>query len=171
MAKTSFKIEGLRELDEALGELPKAVARGAAVRTLMKAGKPIQEAAQAAAPHRPSTAPEKHFRQNGADRVRRPGTLQILVQIGPRLTKRQARGVRAEGKNFAEVYIGTRDPAGRLVERGTSHSAPNPFLRNAWEGGKMAALEVIKTELWLQIDAAAQRLAKRTARLAAKGGK
>lgn len=168
--KATFHIEGLRELDAALGELPKATARNVCVRILLKAGKPIQEAAQAAAPVRPQDAPEKHFSVGGVEKERRIGTLRALVQIGARLTKRQAREVRKAGKDFAEVYIGTRDPIGRLEEFGTAQAPAQPFLRPAWEGGKMQALDVIAKELGASIEAAAQRLARKAARLAAKGG-
>lgn len=166
--KTTFKIEGLAELDRALGELPKAIARPVLQRTLIKVGTPIKDAAQAAAPVRDADDPEVTFGSGKGLRIRRRGTMRALVQIGTRLTKSQARSVRKEGKDFAEVYIGTRDPIARLQERGTSKVPAQPFLRPAWEAGKMQALEGIKADLWLQIDTAAQRLARKAAKLAAK---
>lgn len=165
----SFRMEGLRELDQALGELPKATAKNVLVRTLLAAGRPMQQQAQALAPARPAGAPQKTYVKSGAVRVRRPGTLKALVQIGTRLTPRQARAARQDGKDFAEVYVGTRDPIARLDEFGTADAPAHPFLRPAFEANKHQALETIRTVLGGEIEKAVQRLARKAVRLAAKG--
>jgi HK97 gp10 family phage protein len=163
--KVSVRIEGLRELDAALAELPKATAKNVLVKVLMEAGTPIKDAAQAAAPTRPADAPTITYKaKGGARRVRRPGTLKALFQIGTRLTPNQARLARKEGKDFAEVYVGTRDPIARLEEYGTAHSPPQPTLRRAWDGNKEAALETVKSRLGELILKAAARLAKKRAK-------
>jgi HK97 gp10 family phage protein len=48
--KTRVRIEGLKDLDRALGELPRATARATLKRVLLKAGRPIAEAAKLYAP-------------------------------------------------------------------------------------------------------------------------
>jgi HK97 gp10 family phage protein len=156
-------VEGLADLDAALGQLTKAAGFKAMRQTLLKAGAPIQEQAQADAPERPANAPDVTYRANGVERRRRPGTLKVLVQIGTRLTRNQSRLARADGKNTVEVYVGTRDPVGRLREQGTAQAPPSPFLRPAWEAHKEGALETIKTELAVEIQAAAERAGKRAA--------
>ncbi|RVI41050.1 HK97 gp10 family phage protein, partial [Sinorhizobium medicae] len=52
---------------------------------------------------------------------------------------------------------------------GTSRHGPQPFARPAWDAGKNQVLDTIKDELAVQITKAAQRLARKAARLAAKG--
>lgn len=47
--------------------------------------------------------------------------------------------------------------------------APQPFMRPAWDEKKDEVLELIRTELGDEITKAAARLAKKAARLAAKG--
>lgn len=168
MSRRTVHVEGLKELDAALGQLAKEFspryAKTAMTRTLMKAGKPIQERAQALAPARDPGAPVKTYRRGGVEAVRRPGTLKALVQISTRLTRRQARAARRAGKDTAEVYIGTRDRIASLEEFGTARSKAQPFLRPAWENGKMRALQTIAAELGAEIKAAAARAAKRTRR-------
>jgi hypothetical protein len=46
----TFNVEGLKELQHALQELPKATGKNVLQRTLMKAAKPIEAAAQARVP-------------------------------------------------------------------------------------------------------------------------
>ncbi len=162
--KVTFKVEGLKELDRALGQLPKAVAARAMTSALIDAAKPIQEAAQAAAPVGTEPGGRYYTRKSGERILRQRGTLKALVQIGTRLTQRQRRAARRAGKNFSEIYIGTRDRVGLLVEFGTRKVAPNPFLRNAWDSGKGALLDKIKDLLWQRLSAAAKRQARRGAR-------
>src|SRR5690606_8122518 len=59
--KSTLRIDGLKELDKALGDLPKATARNVLHRTLRKAGAPIAEEASRLAPDDPATqAPDLH---------------------------------------------------------------------------------------------------------------
>lgn len=157
-------LEGLSDLTAALQALPTATQRNVVTRVLLEAAAPIQEAAQQLAPSRPASAPDEYYHVNGAKRLRRPGTLKVLVQEGTKLTRNQARLVRNAGKHFVEVYVGTRDPIGRLQEFGTAHSPPDPFLRPAWEENKLAALETIKRRLGEEIHKAADRLARKASK-------
>src|SRR4030095_8780355 len=50
--KTIVKVEGLKELEDALKELPKATGKNCVRRALTKAAEPMVETAQAMAPHR-----------------------------------------------------------------------------------------------------------------------
>lgn len=171
----TVKVEGLRELEAALSQLPKAVAKATLVRVLKKAAEPIREAAERAAPVRDPGAPDKyyggakvgkgHTRPEGQrGKLRRTGTDKALWQAGTRLTRRQAGNARKEGKDFAEYYVGSRDPIARLLEYGTANAAPHPMIRPAWASNKDRALETIKEELGGEIAKSAQRLAKRAAK-------
>jgi len=55
------------------------------------------------------------------------------------------------------------------AEFGTVDTPPHPYMRPAWDSGAEPALEYIKAELGNEIERAAQRLARKAARLAARG--
>jgi HK97 gp10 family phage protein len=164
------RVDGLRELEKALLELAPSVGKGVMRRTLLKAGAPIQEQAQQLAPERDPDAPVITYKRNGKEVIRRPGTMKALVQMGTRLTKRQAATAKREGKSSVEVYVGTRDRMARLQEFGTSDTPAQPFMRPAWDANKDGAVEIIRTEMGGEIQKAAARAARKTARLAKKAG-
>lgn len=145
----AIKIEGLRELDRALAELPKATARNVLQRTLKKAATPVHDRMEATAP-------------------RLTGHLQISVTMGPssRLTSRQKRDAKKEGKHFSEFHVGTSDPAGMFMEYGTFKDPPQPWATPAWDATQDEALITIKYELGTEIEKAAARLARKNAKLA-----
>ncbi|RVQ23048.1 HK97-gp10 family putative phage morphogenesis protein [Sinorhizobium meliloti] len=158
MAGVRVSIEGLKQLDQALAELPKATGKAVLRRTLIKAGEPLADDMRAKAPDDPATG--------GND-------LRSSIGVGTKLSKRQAKLHRKEFKNdkaSAEVFVGAGPvPHAHLQEFGTSRHGPQPFARLAWDAGKNQVLDTIKDELAVQITKAAQRLARKAARLAAKG--
>lgn len=183
-------VEGLKELDEALGQLTKATARNVLRRVLKKAGQPIADAARAKAPHV-------------------SGKLQDSITVGTRIAKSQAAkagdaaysatmragGTKQEAQSalraaaraakgdaaFVEMFVGpANQPLAHVIEFGTGERfhrsgksvgsvAPQPYMRPAWDGEKGRALEIIKGELGDEIMKAAERAAKRAAKMAAKG--
>lgn len=145
-------VEGLAGLDAALGQLSRATARNTLVRTGKKALEPFLADVKQLAPvdADPANSPK-----------RAPGTLRDSYVIGTRLNKSQTKGVRKEGKQFAEVYAGTNDPAGVQTEFGNAHQAPQPHGRPAWDGVQKQTIDTIGTLLWAEIEKSAQRLAKR----------
>lgn len=150
MRRTTTKVEGFRELERALRELPKATAGNVLDRTLQKMIKPISEPAKAAAPQ---------FQ----------GKLEASLVVGKKLSKRQAKFARREGKAYRELHFGTNDSAGTQQEFGNVNHGPQPFMRPAWESGKERALDIGKNEMGNEIGDAAARLSRKAARLAAKG--
>lgn len=148
------RVEGLRELDTALGELPKALARGVLRRVGLKALQPVAETMAALAPDDPDTgAPD----------------LRTSIRVGTKLSPRQARMNRKrEDKSFVEVYagVGPEAPQGVLQEFGTLTNPPQPFARPAWDQEKASVLETVKRDLGGEIEKTAKRLAKRQAKLA-----
>lgn len=148
MAKEFFKLEGLKELDEALKELPKATARNVLLRTLKEQGRPIADAGEANAP-------------------RLSGKLADSYTVGTKLSRRQKGLHRKE--SMVEVFVGpTPHPKSVQTEFGNSHQAPHPHLRPAWDGNVMRVLDGIKTSLAEQIEKARARLARKAARELAK---
>lgn len=146
MATVTVKIEGLRELDAALGKLPKATAKAVLRRVLREAGEPIARTARSMAPRE-----EMHLFES--------------IDVGTKLSRRQA-GLHKErgGKAFQEMFVGTNNPAGVQQEFGNSRHGPQPFMRPAFDAKKMEALDIITTLLWGEIEKTAARVAKRAAR-------
>lgn len=145
---TTFRVEGLKELDEALKELPKATGKNVLRRMLFKAGAPIANAAAAAAP-----------------RLR--GKLQTSIGAGTKLSKRQKQMHRPESS--VEIFVG----AGALVqaitqEFGTRNHPPKPFMRPAWDAHHRASLTSMRDDLAEEIEKARARLARKAARIAAQ---
>jgi HK97 gp10 family phage protein len=152
------RVEGLRELEKTLAELPKATAKGVLRRVLLKRGKPLADTMRALAPDDPETG--------GKD-------LRSSVAVGTKLSTRQARLHRAatrDDKAFAEVFVGAGPlPQAHLQEFGAAHHGPQPFARPAWDSHKLGILNGLKEDLGTEIMKSAKRLADRRAKLAAKG--
>lgn len=155
------KVDGLRELNAALEELPKAAQRSVLRRVGMKALQPVADTARAMAPDDPGT---------GGNDLR--SSIGVGTKLSPRQAKLARRDIRRglDDKYFITVYAGAGPvPHSHLQEFGTSHHGPQPFLRPAWDQNKSGVLETVKTELGSEITKAGQRLARKAARLAAKG--
>lgn len=142
MAKV--RVEGLRELDRALGELPRQTGKRLALKVMKEAARPLSEAGAANAPLGPT------------------GNLKASYGVGTKLTRRQGKLNRKESP--VEVYVGPNDPAAIQTEFGNEHQAPEPHLRPAWDTGKDKALADIKAGLWAGIQKAAARLARKAAK-------
>lgn len=151
--KTTVRIEGLRELDAALGEFKKATAKGIMRRTAIKALQPMAETARQLAPDDPATA---------------ANDLKSSITVGTKLTPRQKRAeARAEGKSMVTVYMGTADPAGVQQEFGNVNHGPQSFMRPAFQQEARGAIDIVAKELGTEIEKTRQRAAKRA--LKAKG--
>ena len=162
--KFKTRIEGLRELQSALQQLPKATGRNVLKRTLTSMADLFVNEAQ---PRSPEDT----------------GVLKEPVTSSQKLTRRQrgasnrvktANGYRSEAKTTVEMFVGPSakggqrapPPSGVLQEFGTANQAPQPFMRPAWDLKKNDALEMAKRELAEQIDKAAKRLAAKAQRAA-----
>lgn len=142
MAET-VKIEGLKELDRALKELPLKI-QGNILRGAVRAGaQVIRKDAMARAP---------------VDKGKLKRNIRIQRSRKSTNTSEKATvGVRARGKKD--------DPSNayywKFVELGTSKMAAHPFLRPAFEAMKMKAVEAIRTYLGSRIESEAAKLGKR----------
>jgi HK97 gp10 family phage protein len=149
--KYTVKVEGLKALDAALAELPKAAAKATLRRTAIKALQPFDNAWRAKAPHL-------------------TGNLDESGGVGTKLTTRQGRlNRKRDDKSFVEVFAGPNDAAAVPQEFGTVEQPAQPFARPAWDETQSETLAIVQTELAGEIDKTAQRLARKAARLAAKG--
>jgi len=160
MVARTQAVEGLADLDRAMAEFPKATARATLRRTGLKALEPFVRSVKAKAPidEDPKSSPG-----------RAPGTLRDSYHAGTRLNRSQAKAARKEGKDFSEVYAGTNDPAGVQTEFGNVHQAAQPHARPAWEETQDETLKIVGDELGKEIEKSRARLARKAARLAAKG--
>lgn len=165
----TVQVSGLKDLDRALGELPKSVAKATLVRTLKKAGEPIAQAARAAAPVddgtlRDSIAVSARLK-NKVGMAEFGAAMRAGLGVGAaRQALRDARRA-AGGGSFAEMYVGPSLGKGvlryaHLQEFGTSNHAAHPFMRPAWDSEKDNALQIIRRELGNEIIAAARRIGR-----------
>ncbi len=145
MSRTTVRVEGLREVDAALGQLGKATGRNVMRRVAVARLEPMAEEMRRRAP-----VDQTDLRDSIAVTTKRP------------------KGHRKQSE--VEAYAGPgRHPQAHLQEFGTQHHGPQPFARPAWDQGKDALLDGIADDLWSEISKAAARQAKKAARLAAKG--
>lgn len=154
------RIEGLEELARALRELPQRVARNGLRASVYAGAKVIRDEAKLKAPMATGSAAKGHPP---------PGTLKraiIMKQIaelsGPRkqtffVTVRQGKQYRNQGKrgNLSQDAW-----YWRFVEFGTVKMSAKPFLRPAFEGKKMEAVDAIKRRLAERVEQAAQEIKK-----------
>ena len=153
--KFKVKVEGLRAVNDALGQLPKATGRNVLRRVALERLKPMAEDARAKAPV---------LEQGGGD-------LRDSIDVSTKL-KGYAKRLNKRGKAEVEAYMGPAGrggkkapPQGTQQEFGNKNHGPQPFMRPAWDGGKHKLLDGIADDLWTEIDKAAARLAKKAARL------
>lgn len=147
------KIEGLREVKDALRKLPNATAKNVMRRILKKRAKPFLEVAQELVP---------------VDE----GDLKESLAISTKLSRRQKGKHQKPDPHDVEVFIGAgTHPQAHMQEFGTSELPAQPYLRPAWDRKHKGALEGIKDDLWAEIKKAADRAARKAAKLAAKAGK
>ena len=152
----TVKTEGFKEFEQALEDLTTAAQKGVARRALIKAAKPLVDKAKAAAP-----VDEGHLKRS--------------IAASDKLDGRQAKAHKAlTGKQGAEVFVGPSynigegGRHGHLVEFGTRHSAPKPFLRPTWAADQKQILDRISKEMWSEIEKAIARAERKAARQAAK---
>lgn len=154
-SRSSVRIEGLKELDRALSQLPKATAKNVLRRTAIRALAPVIADAKLRVP-----VDEGDLRDS----------LKVAGKLSKRQQRKNAKAV-AEGKAAVQLYAGPAAlPHAHLVEFGTSHMPPQPFMRPAWDANKMKVLELIRLDLGNEIERAAARLARKAARTSRKAG-
>lgn len=160
-----MNIQGLADLEKALDNLGKSVGRSVLRKSLRKAAAPMRERAKDLAP---------------VD----DGDLRGSIIIGGLLNKSQRskhRKLTADERSAIELFVGPSYKLGKggrhghLVEFGTAPhilggvfagaqhpgSAPQPFMRPAFDAEAGPTIERLKPLLWAEIDRAARRQAKK----------
>lgn len=151
MAREKFKIEGLKEIKVALRQLPNSTAKGVLRRIAKARLKPIAERARQLVP-------------------KGSGALRRSIGVSTRLTRRQKAAARRNtDRNDIVVYAGAGpDPAAHMVEFGTKKMSPQPYLRPAWDQFRGALMHNLASDLWKEIRKAAERAARKAAKLVSK---
>lgn len=162
----SLNMKGWRELEQALYDLGNdRVIRATMKRAMLEAAEPMARTA----------------RRNLLTVTKRgDGSLEESLDVGVRLTKRQAqekRGMRAMEKatgTMIEVFVGAGKGGAQahLIEFGTGprrtktganrgQISARPFMRPAWESHKHQVLQDFGVQLGREIEASARRIAKK----------
>lgn len=174
MAKgVTVSLEGLRELDAALGELGKATGKNVLRRAARAALEPIAEEARSLVPVdsgalRDSIVVSSRL-ANGQAKLRYSAAM-FARQGRDAAVAAMRNELRANGRSTVEMFIGAGQlPHAHLIEFGSAKNAPRPYLRPAWDAGQNKLLGDLKEILGGEIEKAAARQARKAARLAAKG--
>lgn len=141
----SISLNGAQDIWIKMAKVGKAVADKLNKRALNKALKPVVEKAKDLAPVGKDVLPGMLRDSIGSKITVKKGYVRGVA--GP-IRQRVQIGTRKSGKKKGQPIF--KDPAryAHLVEFGTSHSAPKPFLRPAWNvAGAEKALDVYTKEL------------------------
>lgn len=130
------RVEGLREVEQAMEELKTVTARSVGRKALMAGGEILARAARALAPKH-----EMHLSES--------------VDVGTKLTSRQA-SLHVKESDI-EVFVGPNNPAAVPQEFGTYKEPPQAFMRPAWDETQQAVLKRIADELMIGVDKAVAR--------------
>lgn len=185
MAKAvKVRVEGLKELDKALGELSKATARNTLRRALTSAAQPMLEAAKRNAPE--DTGGLRRGIQIGTkiskDKSKDPGSrayAQTMAAGGSRADAvqalRDARRAQGVGGSFAEVFLGPvrankkNTIKANVQEFGSVKQPAQPYMRPAFDSEAQNVINNIGKELSKEIDKSVARARARAAKKAARG--
>lgn len=177
MSRSFVKVEGLKELEKALRELPRATAKNVMVRALKAAAGPMVEMAQKDAPVltgslRDSIAVSSRKPKDAKSAGAMAYGAAMAAGASAGQARQAARAANSGAGGLVEVYVGPgQNPQAIAQEFGTARHPPQPFMRPAWDANKDGILASIKDLTWSEIEKAAKRLARKTARLAAKAAK
>lgn len=164
-------VSGMAALEQALAQLPKATARNVLKRTLNMAAEPIADEARRLVPVKTgnlynSIAVSARIKNKVGNAeysaAMRAGLGKAAAGAALRAARRANKG---NNPSFAEVFVGPARGKGviryaHIVEFGSNDTAPDPYMRPAWDAKKREALEIIKGELRSQIILAARRVGR-----------
>jgi HK97 gp10 family phage protein len=143
-------VTGFKELEAALNALPKATGRNVLRRVAKGALEPVAARARSLAPVA-------------------QGDLSISIAVSEKRTRRVNRFNRFDRDTGIEVAMGPTSGKGVLnyatfAEFGTIDTPSFGYMRGAWNGGRVGALEYVIVNLEREIDKAAKRVARKALR-------
>lgn len=157
--RNSVKVEGLRELGEAMQALGAEVSAKIADRMVSKAARMVRDEAKKAAPVRTGFLKQniivKRMRKSETD-------LTSEYRMGVRKYKLKYANTKFNvRKRRAGTYYGVDDAYyWRYLEFGTVKMAARPFMRPAFDNNRMRAVEVMKATGQRLLIAAAQKVGR-----------
>jgi len=138
----TFRIDGLKVLDQALGEFKASTAKNILRRVGRTALEPLDAAWRARAPHL-------------------TGALEASGGVGSKLTRSQREA--QERESFVEVFAGPGpNPQAIQQEFGNATQPPQPYFRPAWEETRDQVLEGVVQGLGEEILKTARRVGRRS---------
>jgi len=151
----TMKMEGFSDVDQELQKLSRTAGKGVLRRALKKSSEPLVERMKSGAP---------------VD----SGNLRNSITSSTKLASRQSRMHRrmfANDRSAVEFFVGPSYDLGaggrhaHLLEFGTRHMSPQPFVRPAWDGDKMPLLDRVADNLKVELERSIARSLKRAKRL------
>lgn len=138
----TVKVSGLRDLEKAMMELKPAAAKAVTRRVAKKALQPIADKAR-------TLAPEDD------------GNLKAAISVSTRVRK----GISKPAP--VNVFVGVATSEGRVgvnQEYGNEDHGAQPFMRPAWEGGKLKVLSDFKDGMTVEVEKSVQRARRKAAK-------
>lgn len=168
----SMELSGFGELEKELERLSKPAGKAALRRSLKKSAEPMAAIARSLAPDDPKTG--------GYDLAK---SIAVSTRLS-RSAKKQHRKMFRDDRASVEMFVGAGPlpqavysefgiaphmNAGKFA--GTMHpgTAPQPFMRPAWDEDSRALLDRLGKYLWSEIETTIARAERKVARQAAKG--
>ncbi len=157
--KLSMKVDGWRDIERALADLPRSTAKSVTRRVLKKVLDPVRDAADAY-------------------------TGEFAIAVGTRLSPRQRGMARGDFAGaVVSMYVGptqedgSHAPHAHLIEFGTGprywksgkftgHVTPKPFMRPAWDAMEPGMLDDLGRLMWVEIEKTVARRAARASKAA-----
>lgn len=142
----TMKIEGLKEVHDALHELPKATAKNIVRRVLKSRAQLIADYAIQKVPVA-------------------SGSLRKSIVVSTKLTKRQKGLHKKFGPDDIDVFVGPgSNPQAVMQEFGTSNHPAQPFMRPAWDAVRGDIVNNLAEDMWVEIEKAVARIARKAAK-------
>lgn len=156
---TSVEVKGLKELNDALAQLPERIGKNVLRGAVSSAAAEVRKEAKAKAPIYTGPVSQGHPPPGALRRAvyqkqipERSGPLQQTFFVGVRHGKKY-QSVGKKGANLDAYYF-------PFVEFGTSRMAARPFMRPAFEGKKNAAVQALQAYMAQRIPLEADKLNK-----------
>lgn len=156
-----FKLEGFEELDTTLNELIKEVSsrgenmefRRILTKSLEAAMKPVENDVRALAPYDANRRPDR------ANQPHLKNTVRLDFRV-PNEKDRRSHYVNESDAAIAVVSV-KKSAVSLSQEFGNATTAAQPYLRTSLERNRDKAIEILKSELSVRIEAFTQRIARR----------
>lgn len=174
--KVSMHIDGLKELEVALLELPKATQGNVLKRAATAAAADFADYASALAPKGPTGKLKREIKV-GKAAIISPGKAAFAAAMNDGATRAEAaaaaRTANREAGGSGKSVVVSAGPTkrafyGQFSEFGTRYMAAKPFMRPAWDALQRPMVDTMADTLREEIEKARARLARKAERTAGR---